>query len=63
MRRRQEAIARENERMRGECDLTQAQLKEFRDEAKEAGKRHIEEIDNMRLAHQQEIYMMKRLQK
>jgi hypothetical protein len=32
------------------------------DERKEQAKRHIEEIENLKLAHQQEIYMLKRMQ-
>ena len=61
--RRQEVIARENERLRLECEERDAKLREMAEEKKETAKRHIEEVENLRLAHQQEIYMLKRIMK
>ena len=62
LRNRSEIIARENERLRQECDEREHQMLLMNDERKEQAKRHIEEIENLKLAHQQEIYMLKRMQ-
>ena len=38
-------------------------MREVADEKKEMAKRHIEEIENLKLNHQQEMYMVKRMMK
>ena len=63
MRRRQEVIARENERLRLECEERDIKLREMAEDRKEMAKRHIEEIENLKLSHQQEMYMVKRMMK
>lgn len=38
-------------------------MRQVADEKKDMAKRHIEEIDNLKLNHQQEVYMIKRMMK
>ena len=45
-------IARENERLRVECDERDHQLREAANDRKEIAKRHIEEVENLKLSHQ-----------
>ena len=60
---RAEVIARENERVRREIEQRESEERRRAEEWLEERNRHRDEVENMKLAHQQEVYMIKRMMK
>ena len=58
-----EELKRENDRLKGELGKKDRLVSELMEEKQDRNKRHLQEIENLKLSHQQEIYMLKRLQK
>lgn len=56
-----EELSKENDRLRGELDRKEIKMNNLVEERTERNKRHLQEIENLKLNHQQEIYMLKRL--
>lgn len=56
-------MAKENERLKYEMERKDRKLGELSEEKEERAKRHLQEIENLKLGHQQEMYVMKRMMK
>eukprot|EP00347_Sterkiella_histriomuscorum_P003399 403364445 len=56
-------LSTENERFREDNERKERIIEEMQIEKDERVKRHLQEIENIKLAHQQELYMLKRMMK
>ena len=56
-------LSSENERLREENERKDRVIEELQEEREDRIKRNIQEVENIKLSHQQELYMLKRMMK